>query len=144
LVDALGGLGEALKKKYNQEWSITWEAPYAEVIEYGCGPHPISEEGQAAILQFCIRKLGLSGKEAQKAANAICWKIRKNGQEPHPFIRPAVDFIKPKIPKILNSNEDGWRAVCQAIVEKAGDFLEEHGNMDTGALASHVKIERVK
>src|SRR6266567_3535723 len=49
--------------------------PAAAVIELGCAPHPVSVEGQEAIRQWCVTKLGLDDKEARSAAFLICRKI---------------------------------------------------------------------
>jgi hypothetical protein len=138
---------EAMRKvseQYDQEWEIHWEMPYSEWMEFGAGPHGISQEGQDAILAWVQRKLGLKGDEAIKAANAIMWKIRKKGAEAHPFVRPAIDEIVPKVAGIMAKNRDGMRAVCEAIVTRSGELLAEHGNEDTGALASHVSVRRVR
>jgi hypothetical protein len=47
------------------------------------------------------------------------------------------------VANILAKNEDGGRAVCDAIVAKAGEILDTSGHSDTGALASHVNIRRL-
>ena len=135
---------DELKDRLDQEWEIRWEAPYADVIEWGCGPHGISVEGQANILAWVQRKLGLKGKKAEDAANAIMWNIRKHGADAHPFVRPAADEIARRAGNILANNEDGYRAICDAIVARAGEILSEMGHEDTGALASNVKVTRVR
>ena len=135
---------DELKTRLDQEWEVRWEMPYAEWVEWGTGPHGISEEGQANILAWVQRKLGLSGKKAEEAANAIMWNIRKHGTDAHPFVRPAADEIARRAGNILANNADGYRAICDAIVARAGEILSETGHEDIGALASYVTVRRIR
>ena len=64
--------------------------PAAGVIELGAAPHPVSIEGQEMIRGWCVRKLGLSEKEARNAAFLICRKIREFGQEPKYVVRDSL------------------------------------------------------
>ena len=72
---------------------IVYPVEYAVWLEWGTLPHAVSAKGRQNIAEWAQRKLGLSEKESQSAAWGICQKIRRHGQEPRPFLRPAVDEI---------------------------------------------------
>ena len=69
------------------EYEIHWTTPYARVIEYGCSPHPVSEEGVRAIERWAQRKVRqnyttktgnerkrkLKETEAREMAEAVDW-----------------------------------------------------------------------
>lgn len=59
--------------------------PYAAFIEYGTDPHPVNREGIEALKKWA-RRHGMP----TDAAWAIATKIREEGMDPHPFIRPAL------------------------------------------------------
>jgi hypothetical protein len=40
--------------------------------------------------------------------------------------------------------KEGFRGVCDAVVTRANEILDEKGVEDTGALASHVSVRRVR
>ena len=67
---------------------IVYDAPYAEFIEFGTEPHKINPYD---IIAWAKRKLQLDEDEAISAAFAIANKISKEGTEPQPFLRPAVE-----------------------------------------------------
>lgn len=69
---------------------VSNDHPAAGVIEFGCAPHPVSEEGQESIRQWCVMKLGMFAAEARQAAFLICRKISEVGQEPRYPVRHAL------------------------------------------------------
>ena len=73
--------------------TVKYSIFYADYVEFGTLPHPISQEGQIAIYNWVRRKLGLSNKKAKEVAYKIIWKIRKKGTDPKPFLRNAVDYV---------------------------------------------------
>lgn len=73
--------------------SFSFLAPYADFIEYGTDPH---YPPYTPIFQWCMRKLGLSEKEANQRAHQIINKIGKYGTEPNPFVRNAIDIVVSK------------------------------------------------
>jgi hypothetical protein len=83
--------------------------PAAGVIEIGCAPHPVSREGQEAIADWCVRKLGLLIEDAERAAYLICRKISKYGQEGHFVVRNAMptllEFFEQELNKLLQSEK---------------------------------------
>lgn len=65
-----------------------YDAPHAPYVEYGTPPHPV---GANRLLGWVNRKLNIKGKRAERVAWAIATKIKQEGMDPHPFIRPAVE-----------------------------------------------------
>lgn len=52
---------------------------YTESVEMGTKPHPVSDQGVAAIDDWVRYKLGIPAEEAQRVAEAVVWKIRMRG-----------------------------------------------------------------
>jgi hypothetical protein len=130
------------------EYEIHWTTPYARVIEYGCSPHPVSEEGVRAIERWAQRKVRqnyttksgnerkrkLKETEAREMAEAIAWKIRLHGQEPNPWVRPAVDDATAKADKLFKRNNMGMRGIADYIITKAQENIDRKGIADTGKM----------
>jgi hypothetical protein len=128
------------------EYEVHWTMPYARVIEYGCSPHPVSEEGVRAIEKWAQRKVRteyttksgnqrkrkLKETEAREMAEAIAWKIRLHGQEPNPWVRPAIDDAKTKADKLFKKN--GMRAVADYVITRAQEYIDRKGIADTGKM----------
>ena len=64
-----------------------YAAPHAENVEYGSPPHAVSAK---RLMKWTEKKLRLKGKASQRAAYAVANKIKKEGIDPHPYIRPAI------------------------------------------------------
>jgi len=128
------------------EYEVHWTMPYARVIEYGCSPHPVSEEGVRAIERWAQRKVRqeyqtkqgntrrrkLKEDEARDMAEAIAWKIRLHGQEPNPWVRPAIDDAKTKADKLFKKN--GMRAVADYVITRAQENIDRKGIHYTGKM----------
>jgi hypothetical protein len=71
--------------------SIIYKAFYADFIEFGTGPHPISSE---VLVEWCEKKFGLSEEDAKHVAFLVARKIRTKGIEAKPFGRPALNAAK--------------------------------------------------
>lgn len=69
---------------------IEYTAEYADAVNSGTDPHPVSDEGIEQIRGWVDRKLGVPTKDIDKVTMAIVWKIRKLGQEPKPFFDKAL------------------------------------------------------
>ena len=67
--------------------SVKWSAEHTSYVEYGSDPHYPPFE---PIFRWVKRKLGVGDKEAEAIAYGIINKIGKYGQEPKPFIIPAI------------------------------------------------------
>lgn len=68
---------------------LEYTAEYAEAVNSGSKPHPVSEEGRNQIKAWVERKLSIPVKDVDTVTNAIVWKIRKLGQKPKPFFDNA-------------------------------------------------------
>ncbi len=66
------------------------DAPHAGVIEDGARPHPVSMEGQQAIKEWAMRKLGLPENEARSVAFLVARKIKEKGQEAKHVMRDSL------------------------------------------------------
>lgn len=90
-VAKLSDTGELLNSGYIKKGPlmriIGYSAPHAMYIEYGTHPHmpPVD-----AIKAWASRKHIVSEKELERVAWAIAMKIKKDGTQPQPFLRPAV------------------------------------------------------
>ncbi len=79
-------------QKGDLHFQIIYNAPYAEAIEYGTDPHmpPV-----APIERWVRKKLLIQNpKEARSIAWAVAKAIKKQGTQPQPFIRPAIQAVK--------------------------------------------------
>ncbi|HPD09306.1 MAG TPA: hypothetical protein PKZ73_05790 [Methanomassiliicoccales archaeon] len=128
------------------EYEVHWTVSYARVIEYGCPPHPVSEEGVRNIERWAQRKARIeyttkSGNqrkrklkedEARDMAEAIAWKIRLHGQEPNPWVRPAVDDARSKAAALFKRN--GTRAIADYVITRAQEYIDRKGIADTGKM----------
>jgi len=78
-------------KQVGKAQVIEYEAPYAADVEYGqmAGTRPDFIE----IRNWATRKLGVDKGEATGVAISICNKIEKEGTEPRPFLREAIEYV---------------------------------------------------
>lgn len=70
-----------------------YDAVHAPYVEWGTPPHPV---GAKRLVGWVNKKLGVNGKQGLRAAYAIATKIRKEGMDPHPFVRPAAHKAEQK------------------------------------------------
>jgi phage gpG-like protein len=78
-----GSLKNSWKAEKTEDGAIVFsDCPYAGIIELGARPHAVSIEGQQAIADWAVRKLGVDEKEAKSVAFLICRKIAREGQKP--------------------------------------------------------------
>lgn len=69
-------------------------APYAGIIELGARAHPVSREGRESILGWVRRHFPAADeKEAQRIANAICWKIQTKPTKGKFVVRSSMDNL---------------------------------------------------
>ena len=68
--------------------SITYEAPYADFVEYGTPPHPVPPE---VLVEWCEKKFGLDYEDAKRVAFLVARKIRAVGIREKPYLRPAMN-----------------------------------------------------
>lgn len=83
---------------------IGYDALHAAHIEFGTKPHYLPRSAiDGELTHWAMRVLGLSEKEANKAAWGIAGKIAALGGEAQPYLRPAVDFAKMKATAIIKN-----------------------------------------
>jgi len=84
--------GELLKsgnvnRKFMQK-EIIYSAEHAEDVEFGTEPHTPPYKD---ILKWVKLKLQLKGKDAQAFAAYVVKKIEREGTDPQPFMRNAIE-----------------------------------------------------
>lgn len=124
-----GDLETKLKEFAGEHWQVFYSAQHAPFVEFGTIPHMPPYE---PIYEWCRRKLDLSDKDAADAANAIRWYIYHHGTHAHPYLRPALDKIKPYIQKIVE--EGGIEALAEAIFNESQDLIIRNETSDRGTL----------
>lgn len=82
---------------------IEYNAPHAAYIEFGTNPHWPPFKPLRDWTWRNRANLGISDKDVDSVAYLICRKIAAEGTEEQPFIRPAVDFIVPKVSGIIQN-----------------------------------------
>lgn len=127
-------LGELIGK-FEGEWQVEFLAPHAVPVEFGTDPHYPGRDGVKNLEKWAHSKLGLTTKEAKKAAQAIAWKIFHKGTEPQPFLRPAVDEANFRIKQLIK-DDMGLEDIADFIYGRAVDIINERGIADKGTLAS--------
>lgn len=75
------------------EKEVGYSAPQALWNEFGTDPHMPPVE---PLMAWAHRKLGLGDKEARKAAWGIAKTIEKEGTDPRPFFRDALNATAQK------------------------------------------------
>lgn len=70
------------------EKEVGYSAPYAAHVEFGTIPHMPPVE---PLKDWAEKRLGFDSKKAQSVAWAIAKKIEKEGTDPKPFFRPAIN-----------------------------------------------------
>ena len=132
------GLKAVLEEKFNQTWTVYYDAIYAASVEYGSSPHT---PPQKEIKKWVIHKLGVTEKEADSVAWAIVNSIKKHGTAPHPFLRIALNEAKAKAPKLLQKG--GVEAIAMYVFSRSQELLAQ-GIDDTGSLAQSGHVFRVE
>ncbi len=147
------------------EIEIHYTTIHSRVIEFGCPPHPVSEEGRRNIRRWVelkprksvskdsmdssgrmtrnVRKRKLNESEIDDLTDRIVWKIRTKGQEPKPWLRPAVDDARTKVDKLLArgiKNGKGTREIADYIVTKAQENIDAKGIHYTGKMGQTLRI----
>lgn len=71
--------------------AIIYTAPYADVIEFGRLPGTMPPSDP---IKAWVRRKGIArtDKDVNRIAWAIIKHIKRNGQEPRPFLSPAVEI----------------------------------------------------
>lgn len=78
--------------------------PSALVMDQGRSPgKPISRAGVANIGLWVRRKLGLSGKDAQRATYAIAWAIRRRGIAGRFYAAKGMERAAPELDRLFTA-----------------------------------------
>jgi hypothetical protein len=83
----------------NPTTTIVSTAKYTGWVREGTKPHPVSEEGQAAIAQWAKRK-GIP----KEAVYPIIASIRKKGTKANDFITPIIEPAKAEAVRIMTAS----------------------------------------
>lgn len=71
------------------KYTLIYTAPYSAVVEFGARPHFVSAK---VLFGWVKRKIGITNeKKAWGIAYAISKSIGRRGQEPRPYLRPAIE-----------------------------------------------------
>ncbi len=108
----MGGLKNSWKAERTENGAMVFsDCPYAGIVELGARPHPVSIEGQEAIAQWAVRKLGVDPKEAKSVAFLICRKIAREGQKPKYLVAEALPaasiYYKDELERLLGATTSG-------------------------------------
>jgi len=81
---------------------ITNKLPYAQAIDQGADPHPVSREGVFAISFWVRKKLNVKDKqEALAIAESIARKISRTGQKGAFFVKEALIITRKQAKRIF-------------------------------------------
>lgn len=136
--------GEALRRLeqlQSDEWWVEFRVPYSGYREFGTGPavgHAKYMPPRDPILLYAHDKLGLRGKEAERAAEAIRWNIYQHGQRPAPFARPAVAEASMRAGELV-SRDMSIEPVAQYVAQRAREIIDAT-QADSGMLASEIYV----
>lgn len=76
---------------------------YAEAVEVGTKPHPVSAAGVQSIEDWVRYKLGISAEDAQRVANSVAWKIRMKGTRGAGMFHGALKYAGPQLETIFST-----------------------------------------
>jgi hypothetical protein len=76
---------------------------YAEAVELGTKPHPVSAAGVASIEDWVRYKLGISAEEAVRVAEAVAWKIRMFGTPGYGMFHRALAYNEAQLAGIFEA-----------------------------------------
>ena len=153
----------------SEDWAIECSASYAAVVEFGAGPaignpqfmppkEPIEKWAKKKIpvetrsrrvrdgvfVEERVRHREMRKDEAEKAAEAIRWKIYHEGIEPQPFARPAIhdlhSEIGDEVNKALREGEAPMHRAMAFIRRRMRHHIDQNGTNNEGALAREMYI----
>ena len=88
--------------------------PYAEWVELGTKPHPVSIKGQQALADWAQGKFSVSEKEARNIAFLVARNIRRKGTKGAFMLRDSLAVSLPKI-------HENFSAALQRAVAAMGE-----------------------
>lgn len=136
--------GEALRRLerlQDDEWWVEFRVPYAAYREFGTGPavgHGRYMPPRDPIHTWVEDKFGLRGREAERAAEAIRWKIYSQGTKPQPFARPATAEAASRVGELVGQGLS-LQPVAEYIAQRAREIIDAE-QTDSGQLASEIYV----
>ncbi|HBF81296.1 MAG TPA: hypothetical protein DD420_15605 [Streptomyces sp.] len=136
--------GEALRRLerlQDDEWWVEFRVPYAGYREFGTGPavgHGRYMPPRDPIYLWVHDRLGLRGKEAERATAAIRMKIYRQGQQAKPFARPATAEAASRVGELVGQ-ELSLQPVAEYIAQRAREIIDAE-QTDSGQLASEIYV----
>lgn len=136
--------GEALRRLerlQDDEWWVEFHVPYAAYREFGTGPavgHGRYMPPRDPILTWVEDKFGLSGREAERVAEAIRRKIYSQGTKPQPFARPATAEAASRVGELVGQGLS-LQPVAEYIAQRAREIIHAEQTV-SGQLASEIYV----
>ena len=130
-----------LERLQDDEWWVEFRAAHAGHREFGTGPavgHGKYMPPRDPIYLWVHDKLGLRGKEAEQAAEALRWKIYQQGQQAKPFARPATAEASSRVGELVGE-ELSLQPVAEFIAQRAREIIGAE-QTDSGQLASEIHV----
>ena len=123
------------------EWWVEFRTSYAGYREFGTGPaagHGRYMPPVDAIKRWASDKLGLSGKELDRAVGAIRWGIYQHGTEAEPFARPAVAEAASMAAELM-AETYSLEPVAQYIAQRSREIIDAT-QTDSGMMADQIYV----
>lgn len=78
----------------DSEVTVLFDAPYAVKHEFGGEPEDVPV---SSLFRWAKKKFHVKDEEAWSIAYAVRKNIMEEGTDPHPFLRPAMNWAKARI-----------------------------------------------
>lgn len=129
-----------LVKGFTGQYILAYDAIHARPVEFGTEPHMPPVE---AIEGWVRRRLG---EKDRKKANRIAWAIaidiKKNGSQPRPFLRPAIDTGKANAFQIFEAG-GSLEDLVEFIFNESQENILRGGIIDEGTLLKSGRFQEV-
>lgn len=123
------------------EWWVEFRTPHAGYREFGTGPavgHGKFMPPVDAIKRWAADKLGLRGRELDRATEAIRWSIYQHGTEAMPFARPATAEAAAKVAELM-ADVFSLEPVAQYIAMRSREIIDAT-QTDSGEMADQIFV----
>jgi len=94
------------------------------------------------IRRWAADKLGLAGKELDRATEAIRWSIYRQGTEARPFARPATAEAASKVAELMGELFS-LEPIAKFIAERSREIIDAT-QTDSGMMADQIYVVRRK
>ena len=138
---------EKFKEQFEGEYTVSYSTDYAVHVEFGTSSHIIRPRDKK-VLHFHKTKgrtqhTHTGGHSAKIGADATFAKeVRHPGTQPQPFLRPAVEEARVRLPEFLKK---GWdlKQITEFIFLRSQDIIVQNNTIDKGKLLQSGAFERV-